>query len=56
LSVKIAVGQNGRRSKLLSVKMTVGQSFVGQKTWNSNFEKTVFSLDFGQKPTFQLHI
>jgi hypothetical protein len=36
-SVKIAVGQNGRRPKLPSVKMA-----VGQKTWNSfgglNFE------------------
>jgi hypothetical protein len=34
LSVKISVGQNCRRSKWPSVKITVGQSCVGQKTWN----------------------
>jgi hypothetical protein len=33
-SVKNAVGQKVRRSKCKSVKMAVGQSCVGQKTLN----------------------
>jgi hypothetical protein len=60
-SVKIAVGEKFRRSKLPSVKnsvgqlpsvkMAVGQSCVGHKTWNHR-RKTVFPRFFETKYGF----